>query len=223
MLKFFKYIPLAIVFFITTFAFAEEPFIAEVGFHGGASYFIGDVKPKVFDVQPDFGVTFRYLIDKRMSLQADYNHTFIKGDYQMRVENIVDPNIKLNQNINSLDILFTYNFFDYGRLDYLLNSSNHTFYLLAGVGVMHLHTDNSVHLSLPIGFGYKVKLSNRVHLNAQWTHRLMFADNMEGNPLLDNPIGLNGTNFLNNDHLGTATIGISVGLLRRKCNCHNYY
>lgn len=218
-----RYIQLSFLLLISSVIFSQDLFIAEVGVHGGASYFMGDVQPKAFDVQPDFGATFRYLIDKRLSLQADYHHTYIQGDYNMKVENIAHPKVKINQELNVLDLVLTFNFLDYGKLDYLLNSSNHTFYLFAGTGLMHLHQDNSVHFSFPFGIGYKVKLSDKVHLNAQWTHRLMFADNIEGDPRLNNPLGINGTNFLNNDQLGTATIGLSIGILRRKCNCNSYY
>lgn len=223
MRKIGRYIQFSILLFVSSVSFSQDLFIAEIGLHGGASYFVGDVQPKVFDVQPDFGASFRYLIDRRLSLQADYHHTYIKGDYEMKVENIVDPKVNINQELNVLDLVLAFNFLDYGKLEYLLNSSNHSFYLFAGAGLIHLHKDNSLHFSLPIGVGYKVKLSDRVHLNAQWTHRLMFADNIEGDARLNNPLGTNGTNFLNNDQLGTATIGLSIGLLRRKCNCNLYH
>lgn len=223
MLKRIKYI--LVVFFISlnSLVFAQGLYVAELGAHGGISYFFGDVQHKPFDIKPDFGATLRYLINNRLSLMADYNHSYIWGDYTMRVDNIHVPNVTLNQQINALDFLFAFNFFDYGRLDYLLNSSNHTFYMFTGVGLMHLHHDHSVHFSLPVGVGYKVKITDRIHFNAQWTHRLMFGDNLEGNPKLNNPLGIKGTNFLNNDQFGTATVGFSVGLLRRKCNCNYYY
>ncbi len=223
MWKTIKYVQLTVLFFITPLALSQELYVAEVGFHGGTSYFLGDVESAFYDVQPDFGVQFQYLIDKRMSIQADYHHTFIYGDYKMRVDSIGDPYVNLSQHINALDLVFAFNFLDYGKLEYLLNSSNHSFYLYAGLGLMHLHKNNSVHLSFPIGIGYKVKLTERMHFNAQWTHRLMFADNIEGDVRLDDPLQLNGTNFFNNDHLGSISVGISVSLLRRKCQCQNYY
>ncbi len=209
---------------VTTSLFAQEIYTIEIGVHGGASYFSGDVKAKSFDFQADYGVLFRYLFNQRLSLQADINHTSIQGDYEQRIEHLYDPDVTINQNINALDFTFAFNFFDYIQLDYVLKSSNHTAYLFAGAGLMHLNNghSNKLNASIPIGIGYKVLLSERLHLNAQWTHRLMLADNIEGHPALNNFLGMNGSNILNNDHLGTVTIGLSYGLFRRKCKCFNY-
>jgi hypothetical protein len=203
---------------------AQEIYTTEIGFHGGGSYFIGDVKAKPFDYQPDFGVTFRYVFNQRLSFQTDYHATSISGDYVQPVENLTNPAVMINQNINALDFTFAFNFFDYGQLDYVLKSSDHSAYLFAGIGLIQLQDNNlnDLNFSIPFGLGYKFKLSERLHLNLQWTHRLMLADNIEGLPSLDNPLQLNGTNIFNNDHLGTATIGLSYGLFRRKCKCLNY-
>lgn len=203
---------------------AQEIYTTEIGLHGGGSYFLGDVKLKSLDFQSDYGITFRYVFNQRLSLLADYHNTSISGDYVQPNENISSPNVTINQKLNTLDLAFAFNFMDYGQLDYILNSSNHSAYLFMGIGLIQLPDNNisNLNFSIPVGFGYKFKLSNRLHLNLQWTHRLMLADNIEGHVALNNPLQLNGTNKFNNDHLGTATIGLSYGLFRRKCKCLNY-
>ena len=203
---------------------AQEIYTTEIGLHGGGSYFLGDVKLKSFDLQPDYGITFRYVFNQRLFLQADYNQTSISGNYVQPDENMSNPNVTINQSLNTLDFTFAFNFMDYGQLDYILNSSNHSAYLFMGVGLIHMPDNNinNLNFSIPVGFGYKFKLSNRLHLNLQWTHRLMLADNIEGHAALNNPLQLNGSNIFNNDHLGTGIIGLSYGLFRRKCKCLNY-
>lgn len=223
MLKLIRCLFLTVMMWVVTISLyaQEEIYTLEVGVHGGVSYFFGDVKAKPFDFQADYGVLFRYLFNQRMSLQADFNHNSIQGDYEQKIE---APNVTINQNINALDFTFAFNFFDYIQLDYVLKSSDHTAYLFAGAGLIHLNNRNSnkLNISIPLGVGYKFLLYERLHLNVQWTHRLMLADNIEGYPELNNSLGMNGSNILNNDHLGTVTVGVSYGLFRRKCKCFNY-
>lgn len=210
--------------FISSNIFSQEIYTAELGFHGGGSYFIGDVKAKVFDIKPDIGVMFRYVFNQRMTLQADYNNTIIRGNYTQPNSSLGSTNVSINQSINALDFTFAFSFLDYGQLDYILNSSNQSAYIFMGVGLMYFNNSNidNFSFSLPVGIGYKFKLSERLHLNIQYTHRLMLSDNIEGIDILNNPLSLNGTNINNNDHLGTTTIGLSYGLFRRKCKCQSY-
>lgn len=212
---------IAVIFTAVGNVYAQEIYTVEIGFHGGGSYFVGDVKAKSFDVKPDYGLIFRYVFNQRLAIQADFNHTTIAGKYTGPVDALSNTNIEINQKINSTDFTLSFNFLDYGQLDYVLNSSNHSAYLFAGIGLMQLR-NNKLSFSIPAGFGYKFKLSKRLHLNLQWTHRLLLSDNIEGQAELDNPLLLNGSNIFNNDHLGTLTVGFSYGLLRRRCKCLNY-
>ncbi|NLN49206.1 MAG: hypothetical protein GX154_09035, partial [Clostridiales bacterium] len=45
---------------------------------------MGDVNLKFIDIQPDFGLLYRYIINPRIALQADFNHTMIASDYTQR-------------------------------------------------------------------------------------------------------------------------------------------
>ncbi|MDD4198140.1 MAG: DUF6089 family protein [Paludibacter sp.] len=224
MLKLIRCFIVTVLLITTGSIYSQEIYTTEIGFHGGGSYFVGDVKAKFFDFQSDYGMIFRYVFNQRMTLQTDFNSTTIAGDYIQPIENLSNPEITINQNMYSLDFTFGFNFLDYGQLDYVLKSSNHTAYLFAGIGMIQLYNKNfnDLNFSIPFGFGYKFKLSKRLHLNLQWTHRLMLADNIEGRGELDNPLQLNGSNIFKNDHLGTATIGLSYSLFRKKCKCLNY-
>ncbi len=223
MLKSSRFLLLTIFCLVNIHVFSQQEYTSEIGIHGGGSYFLGDVNLKLLDIQPDFGLLYRYIFNPRIALQADFNHTMIAGDYTQRNSQLSPAAVRIDQNINALDFSFAFNFFDYVKYDYVMKSSNHTLYIFLGVGLAHLHANtHQVAASLPIGLGYKFKLANRLHLNVQATHRLMLDDNLEGNPDLNNALGLNGTNVLNNDHLGTFTIGLSYSMFKKKCDCLNY-
>ncbi|MEA4936044.1 MAG: DUF6089 family protein [Paludibacter sp.] len=203
---------------------SQQIFTTEVGFHGGESYFIGDVKTKLKDMKPDYGFTIRHLFNQRLSLQADFNHTSIKGSFNQHFDSIYTAVVDLNQEINMVDFSFVFNFLDYGQLDHVLKSSNYSAYLFAGIGLIQQDKADINHLnfSVPFGMGFKMKLNKRLHMNLQWTHRLMLYDRLEGQNTLENPLGLNGSNIYNNDQAGTVTIGLSYGLFQRNCKCLNY-
>lgn len=224
MLRVIRYFIVAVFLMVVGNLFSQQIFTTEIGFHGGGSYFIGDVKTQLIDIRPDYGFTIRHLFNQRLSLQADFNQTSIGGSFQQHFDSLFTRDASLDQKINMLDFSFVFNFLDYGQLDHVLKSSNYSAYLFAGVGLVQQDKADFNHLnfSIPFGVGFKVKLSKRLHLNLQWTHRLMLYDRLEGQDYLDNPLGLNGTNNYNNDQAGTATIGLSYGLFQRNCKCLNY-
>lgn len=67
----------------------------------------------------------------------------------------------------------------------------------------------------------KLKLGNRFNINLQWANRLLLTDNLEGVSTLNNANGLNGSNVFHNDLLSTLTVGISLDVWRKECNCMN--
>jgi hypothetical protein len=205
-------------------SFSQQIFTTEIGFHRGGSYFIGDVKTKNLDIKPEYGFTIRHLFNQRLSLQADFNHTSLGGSFEQQFDSLFITGANLDQQLNLLDFSFVFNFLDYGQLDHVLKSSNYTAYLFAGVGIVQQDKVDftDLNFSVPFGIGFKVKLLKRLHVNLQWTHRLMLYDRLEGQDYLDNPLGLNGTNNYNNDQAGTVTIGLSYGLFQRNCKCLNY-
>ena len=224
MLRVIRYCIILLFLTVVGNLFSQQIYTTELGIHGGGSYFIGDVKTKQFELKKDYGLTFRYLFNQRLSLQTDYNHTSIGGNYAQRFDSLFTAGANLNQQINMLDFSFVFNFLDYGQLDHVLKSSNYSAYLFAGLGIVQQDkiNFNNLNFSVPFGIGLKVKLAKRLHLNLQWTHRLMLYDRLEGQNYLDNPLGLNGTNNYNNDQAGNATIGLSYGLFQRNCKCLNY-
>lgn len=224
MLRVIRYLVIPVLIMAVESVFSQQIFTTELGFHGGESYFIGDVRSGLKDYRPDYGFTIRHLFNQRLSLQADFHHTSINGSFKQHYDSLFTSSANLDNKINMLDFSFVFNFLDYGQLDHVLKSSNYSAYLFAGVGVV---LENKIDLSklnysVPFGIGFKVKLSKRLHLNMQWTHRLMLYDRLEGQDYLNDTLGLNGNNNYNNDQAGTVTIGLSYGLFQRNCKCLNY-
>jgi hypothetical protein len=207
---------------------AQEEYTTEVGFHGGGSLFQGDLgvsTPAIPEV--NYGLTFRYLFNKRISLLADYSRTVLQGKFEHQLPAMFPGNFVLNNNLHMMDLVMAFNFLDYGKVDNILKSSNYSTYLFAGLGFVDptgMMSFNELHMSMPLGIGLKLKMSKRMHMNLQLTHRLMFRnDGLEREVAMNNPVGINGTNIFNNDQMSTLSLGITYNLFRRPCKCLNYY
>lgn len=205
---------------------AQMMYTTEAGVYGGASYVTGDVAKKPLEgMQADWGLTFRYVFNQRIALHVDYHQTHFEGNFQTEYPALYPGNYQLNNQVSMLDLTMAFNFFDYGYLEHVMYSSNITPYLFGGIGVIGFPSNSYPKLAftLPFGLGVKIRLSPRLHLNTQWTHRLLSGtDNAEGVDELNDPLRLNGSNRLNRDSWGSFSIGISVGLTQRDCQCQKY-
>ena len=205
---------------------AQMIYTTEIGVYAGASYFTGDADKKMLaGMQEDMGLTMRYVFNQRIALHADYHRMKIGGTYTGNYPLIYPEEVQIDNRADLIDLTMAFNFFDYGFLEHVMYSSNVTPYLFAGIGGIYypLANRDKMSLSFPFGIGMKMRLTSRLHLNIQWTHRLLSgSDRIEGREEMNNPLFLNGTNRLNNDGAGSLNIGLSIGITQRNCKCQNY-
>lgn len=206
---------------------AQVMYTTELGVYGGASYFTGDVDKKMLSgMQQDWGLTLRYVFNQRIALHADFHRTKIAGNHESSYPALFSETFQLNQQVNFADLTMAVNFFDYGYLEHVMYSTNITPYIFGGIGAFGFQEtagEFKVGATIPVGMGVKVRLTPRLHLNAKWTHRLITgSDRLEGRDELNDPFRLNGSNRLNRDGAGSFSIGLSVGLTQRDCDCQNY-
>lgn len=192
----------------------KREYRAELGISGGSSYYLGDASSNSFNTvntRPSYGGYFRYRIDNRVALKAEVIGTAVAG------EGISD-----NNTVTS-DIALEYNFFELEQNPYKRMSKIYSPYLLLGGSFLFYSYEKSDYINpgLTFGLGMKLKLGNRWNLSLQWTNRLLLTDNLEGVSTLNNANNLNGSNIFHNDLLSTLTIGISLDVWRKECNCMN--
>ncbi|MEI8085167.1 MAG: DUF6089 family protein [Paludibacter sp.] len=218
-----RFIGLCILCLMFTKASAQEVYKAEIGINAGGAYYLGDANNQLFkNMQPAFGGFFRYKFNPRLALKVELLSTSIKGDFV--ADNIL---YKLNKSVNSADIVGEFNFFDFEKNKNNRFSKTFSPYIFAGIGGMTgMYTGQKIPiLGIPFGVGMKLKLADRWNLHAQWSNKLLLADNLEQNTdptlstALNNPGNLNGSNIFNNDLLSTVTIGISFDFWETKCDC----
>lgn len=194
---------------------AQENYQAEIGVLAGGSYYLGDANNLLFyNMQPSYGVLFRYRYNQRVAIRAE-----------LSISNIGDIKYNYSNSINSADFCAEFNFFDLERNENRMYSKIFSPYIFAGVGFMTDLFDKQglPEPSLPFGLGIKVKISKRWNVNLQWSNKILLnSDYMENNPGLNNKSGINGTNIFNNDLLSTLTFGISFDFWKKQCECKMY-
>lgn len=192
----------------------EDTYFAEIGVHGGSSYYLGDANNVLFkNAQLSYGLIYRQKFNPRLAAHLSWNSATVAG--KGSIDNV--NNISFNNRVNAFDLAGEFNFFSYERKEYLPFSKTFTPFIFAGVGGA---LGNSVAtMSLPFGVGFKAMLGDRLNLNIMWSNRLMFNDNLEGEADFNDHAELNGTNIFNNDMLSTLTVGITLNIWKKKCDC----
>ncbi len=187
---------------------------AELGWLGGAAYYIGDANLIPFgNTSFDYGVYFRYCFNTRFAARAQLSRTTALRGGQ-------DPTT-FSHPVTMWDLCGEFNFFDYERNEFKRLSRTFSPYLFVGVGLMgySYHDESNMGVGMPFGIGMKVKLVERLSLDVQFANRLLFKDDLEGLAVYNDPYGLNGGNLLNNDLFSTLTVGISFDFWKRGYKC----
>ena len=183
----------------------DDPKTLEVGFHGGLSYYIGDLNPTKHFAMPDmqFGGVVRFNANPRWTFRADYTQAVVKAT-DKKIGWRPERNLGFRTVINDLSLIAEFNFFEYYTGTPKRNCSP---YIFGGVSVFHytprfyaadtigvalrpLNTEaldkpygfNAFGLSLPLGIsipfgvGVKLALSKRVAATFEWRMHKTFTD-----------------------------------------------
>ncbi len=202
--------------------FEKDEYKAEIGVIGGGSFYLGDANKVLFNnMEIAYGGFFRYNFNPRIAVKAELIRTTVSGDGFS------------SNDLYAGDLTAEFNFFDLEINPFKRFSKTFSPYIFGGLGIYTDMYKGQIDtlmqfnrfpdfISLPFGFGIKLKLGHRLNANVQWSSRLsLLSDNIEDDDKFDDPKDLNGTNIFNNDLLSTITIGISYDIWKKKCDCLN--
>lgn len=195
-----------VILFITTIGFSQKghhkPY-NEISFHGGTSYYIGDLNPFKHFTQNNLalGFSYKYSPTLRHTLRLYSLFTTLEAyDSQSTNQDLVNRNLHFKTEIFEVGIGLEINFYDYeigskydfftpylfGGLSYLQFSPeaeyNGIWYELQalnteGQGLLTRPDPYKLNqLVVPFGIGAKVNLSGRLAMNFEWGIRRTFTD-----------------------------------------------
>ena len=212
----------------------NDPYRAEIGFQAGLNVYSGDVNTiadgksylkNLKNLQPDFGLMFRYRFNQRFAVRLGYDYTSVGGNYQF-IDGLTTHSVALRNRLHIIDLWGEFNFFDLENNPYKRFSKRFSPFIFAGASHAFMpdyKANDSINtlgsFMIPFGVGFKWKMADKWNLNIQYVNRLQIGDNLEGKRDFDNPPPVTYANPMNNDVLSGFTIGISYDFWTRDCDC----
>ena len=156
-----------------------------IGAGAGISGYLGDVNTSNIFRKIGFsaGAIFRYNINNRFAVKAMSNVVSLSGD--SKYEKHVFPggeHYAFKSTVIDAAAQFEFNFLNYGIGSKYLKLKRISPYLALGLGANCALCNGSSAFSfqIPMGFGVKFKLKERLNLGAEWSFSKVFGDHIEG-------------------------------------------
>jgi hypothetical protein len=223
---------LLVLFFILFSVFAKSQH-AELGFFGGATYYLGDLNPGVPFInkpEPVVGVLYRKNWSKRYALRLSANYGRLSAqDKVNKSEWSGFRELSFSSSILEGAAVLEFNFLPYQINNY--NTSPFTPFVYIGVAAFQVkptikNTTSGAEVkktsliapSVPFGFGFKFDLVRNLGLSIDWGVRKTFTDKIDG---LDETY-LNGyqlSNSQNNDWYSFLGISLNYKILTKRDRC----
>ena len=218
-----KKILISIVLLITTLTAANaQDYRYELGAGLGVSGDLGDVNRSNFMKHPGFagGVLFRYLPNTRWALKANVYAAGISGN--SIDDKMVFPDgqtYSFSSTLCDFGAQMEFNFFDYGIGPTYMKLKRLTPYLTVGLGgvVASASGQTAFAVNIPVGFGLKFKLKERVNLGVEFTMRKAFGDKIDG---LSDLNGVKSSFAKNTDWYSLTMFTITYEFSKRCRTCH---
>lgn len=201
----------------------DPEYRAEIGAGVGMVNYLGDFNGSLSkNMQPMGTLVGKYRMNPRMAFAATVSFGKLKGDNQnlkTYYPEINDTTIAFKNTLVDVGLRFEYNFWPYGTGREYFGAKPLTPFLAMGLGITYANAGSSVvSLNVPIGFGVKYKIAERLNLAAEWAIHFSLSDKLDGveDPYLIKSSGL----FKNTDCYGMLQLSLTYDVWA-KCKVCN--
>lgn len=204
---------------------AIAPYKFDFGGGLGLSGYEGDANSGFPFRHPGFTADLRvgYMFDTRWSLRGSLAMVGLSGS-TTDMTNVLPAGVEhfdFTSQVFDLNVRGEFNFFSYGIGETYKRLRRWSPYLAVGIGVSLASSggNTAVAPSLPLAFGVRYKLKERLNLNAEFSMTKVFSDHVDGAQMAD----LNGikTDFYKNtDWFARFAVGITYEFGKRCETCH---
>ena len=204
---------------------ATAPYKFDLGAGLGMSGYIGDVNSSNPFKHPGFtaDLRFGYLIDTRWAIRTSLGIMGLSGstDDKSNVLPAGTEGFSFTSQVYDLNVRGEFNFFSYGMGETYKRLRRWTPYLAVGIGASLASSDGNTAagFSIPMAFGFKFKLKERINLHAEFSMTKVFSDHIDGKDIAD--LNHIKTDFYKStDWFSRITVGISYEFGKRCETCH---
>ena len=201
----------------------EETYKFDIGAQIGMSGYLGDANNTNPFKHPGFagGVSFRYLPNVRFAIRGVFNVLTMSGDTS-DWSDVLPDNAQYNFKSQAYDLSarFEFNFFNYGIGETYKRLKRWTPYLAAGIGATFATCNghNSIAPSIPMAFGFKYKIKERLNLGLEFAMTKVFGDRLDGE--LKDLYQIESSFIKNTDWHSSITISLAYEFGKRCSTCH---
>ena len=196
----------------------------DFGVAAGMSGYIGDANSGFPFRHPGAAVsiTGRYNFDARWALRANAGLATISGN-TADIDNVLPGGAEYSfkSTVYDFGVRGEFNFFPYGIGETYKRLRRCSPYISLGVGAVigGSEGNNSVAFAVPMGFGLKYKLSERLNFGAEWTFTKTLGDHVDSKELSD-LYRIKSSFVKNTDWLSAITVSLTYEFGERCVVCN---
>lgn len=202
----------------------EAKYKFDIGGGIGVSGYLGDVNESNLYKHPGISAeaSFRYIANARLAIRGIFKAVSLSGN--SNDFDIIFPEGKayeFNSWAYDLGARMEFNFFSYGIGETYKKLKRWSPYLSLGTGVTMASSDgsSSFAMNIPMGFGVKYKLRQRLNLGMEFTMTKVFGDKVDSKNIND-LYQIKSSMIKNTDWYSTLTISITYEFGERCETCH---
>lgn len=164
----------------------EPTYRREVGVGLGLTNYLGDFNGSLTNgFQPSASLIFREVISPYSALKFDLGYGQLKGssaDVTTYYPDYAEMPYTFSRSMMDLNVTYEYNFWPYGTGRDYRGAVRCTPYILVGLGATMTFGDpkTDATVNMPIGFGVKYKMSQRMNLGIEWATHFTLSDKLDG-------------------------------------------
>jgi|SRR5574344_809781 hypothetical protein len=213
----------SILFALSMQAQTDPEYRAEVGGGVGLVNYLGDFNGNITkNMQPMGSLIGKYRFNPRMAIGMNLSFGKLKGDNKNVTTYypvLNDTAITFNNTLVDVGFRFEYNFWPYGTGREYFGAKPLTPFVAMGLGITYAKAGNSVvSANVPIGFGVKYKIADRLNLTAEWAMHFSLSDKLDG---VEDPYTIKSSGlFKNTDCYGTLQLSLTYDIWA-KCKVCN--
>jgi hypothetical protein len=213
----------SILFALSMQAQTDPEYRAEVGGGVGLVNYLGDFNGNITkNMQPMGSLIGKYRFNPRMAIGMNLSFGKLKGDNKnvtTYYPALNDTALTFNNTLVDVGFRFEYNFWPYGTGREYFGAKPLTPFVAMGLGITYAKAGNSVvSANVPIGFGVKYKIADRLNLTAEWAMHFSLSDKLDG---VEDPYTIKSSGlFKNTDCYGTLQLSLTYDIWA-KCKVCN--
>lgn len=199
----------------------------ELGIGAGCGFGINDLNSKIYGQTGGAAqLIARFPINARMAIKTSVSYLRVSGDSSGQ-----DDFYPANQQATSLEravykakgslfdigAMYELHLLPYGWQRSYQGYKRVVPYLQLGFGLTYSHAGKAFTANMPVGFGVKWKVADRVNVGLSWTFHFTPSDKLDG---VKNPHGISSASFRNKDHYNLTLVSLTYDLSPKCPSCN---